>query len=44
MREIHVSEVTALVRRLCMQANYKLPADIQQAFVDGRAAEQSPLG
>lgn len=44
MREIHVSEVTALVRRLCMEANYHLPADIAQSFVRGREQEQSPLG
>lgn len=44
MREIQVSEVTALVRKLCIDANYYLPADIRQAFVDGRAREESPLG
>lgn len=44
MREVHVSEVTALVRRLCMEANYHLPEDIQQSFVHGKEAEQSPLG
>ena len=44
MREVHVSEVTALVRRLCMEANYHLPEDIQQSFVRGEEAEQSPLG
>ena len=44
MREVHVSEVTALVRRLCMEANYHLPEDIQQTFVRGKEAEQSPLG
>lgn len=44
MREINVVEVTALVRQLCMDANYYLPADLRQAFVKGQAAEQSPLG
>ena len=44
MREVHVSEVTALVRRLCMEANYHLAEDIQQSFVRGKEAEQSPLG
>lgn len=44
MREIHVDEVTALVRELCMQANYNLPKDIQQAFEAGREQEASPLG
>lgn len=44
MREVHVSEVTALVRRLCMEANYHLPEDIQQSFVRSKENEQSPLG
>lgn len=44
MREINVSEITALVRKLCIDANYYLPADIRQSFVDGKAAEKSPLG
>ncbi len=44
MREIHVSEVTALVRRLCMEANYNLPEDIRASFVRGREQEASPLG
>ena len=44
MREIHVNEVTALVRTLCMQANYNLPKDIEQAFETGKEQEQSPLG
>lgn len=44
MREIQVSEVAVLVRKLCIDANYYLPADIRQAFVDGRAREESPLG
>ena len=44
MREVQVSEITALVRKLCIDANYYLPADIRQAFVDGKAAEESPLG
>ena len=44
MRTIDVSEVTKLVRQLCIDANYYLPADLRQAFVDGQKAEQSPLG
>lgn len=44
MRTISVSEITALVRRLCMEANYRLPCDVRQAFEAGRAQEQSPLG
>ena len=44
MRTIEVSEVTKLVRQLCIDANYYLPADLRQAFVDGQNAEESPLG
>lgn len=44
MRQIEVAEITALVRRLCMEANYNLPQDIQQVFVAGREQEASPLG
>ena len=32
MRTIEVSEVTKLVRQLCIDANYYLPADLRQAF------------
>lgn len=44
MRTIDVTEVTKLVRQLCIDANYYLPDDLRRAFVAGRAAEQSPLG
>lgn len=44
MRTIEVSEVTRLVRQLCIDANYYLPADLRQAFVDGQNAEESSLG
>lgn len=44
MRTIDVKEITALVERLCMQANYHLPCDVRASFVRGREQEQSPLG
>lgn len=44
MRTIEASEITKLVKELCMSANYVLPADIRQSYVDGMAAEQSELG
>lgn len=44
MKTIDVTEVTALVRQLCMDANYYLPADLRQAFVRGEQEERSPLG
>lgn len=44
MRTIDVSEVTALVRKLCMEANYRLPCDVKALYEKGRAEEKSPLG
>ncbi len=44
MRTIEAKQITALVRRLCMEANYVLPEDVRQSYVDGRQAEKSPLG
>ncbi|MGM9650226.1 MAG: fumarate hydratase [Butyricicoccaceae bacterium] len=44
MRNIEASEITKLVKELCMSANYVLPADIRQSYVDGMEAEQSELG
>lgn len=44
MKTIEVSQITALVKRLCMEANYHLPCDIRQSFAEGRNREQSPLG
>ncbi len=44
MRTVNVKEVTELVRRLCIEANCNLPDDLRKAFVQGREAEQSPLG
>lgn len=44
MRNIEAKDITKLVRDLCIQANYVLPDDIRQSYVDGKAKEQSPLG
>ncbi|MDO5784145.1 MAG: fumarate hydratase [Eubacteriales bacterium] len=44
MRTIEAKEITALVRELCMKANYILPEDIRQSYLDGQQKEQSPLG
>ncbi len=44
MREIHVNEIVQLTKKLCIDANYFLPADVRQSFVDGQKAEASPLG
>lgn len=44
MRTIEAREITALVRELCMKANYVLPEDIRQSYLDGQQREQSALG
>ncbi|MCL4474030.1 MAG: fumarate hydratase [Actinobacteria bacterium] len=44
MREIDVSEVTALVSRLYQEANFSLPADVIAALQAALAREESPLG
>jgi len=44
VRELDVSEITAAVKRLCMEANYNLPADVYAALKRGREAEVSPVG
>ncbi|MGN1015232.1 MAG: fumarate hydratase [Butyricicoccus sp.] len=44
MRNIEAKSITALVRDLCMQANYVLPDDIRQSYVDGQQQEKSELG
>ncbi len=43
MKEIHVSEVTAVIARLCREANYFLPEDVEKALAEAKAREQSPL-
>ena len=44
MRTIEAKEITALVRELCMKANYVLPESIRQSYVDGEKNEQSQIG
>lgn len=44
MRTIEAKEITALVRELCMKANYILPQDMRQSYLDGQKEEKSPLG
>jgi len=43
MREIQVSAITALVKKLCMDANYYLPDDIRQSFVEGQGSDAGKL-
>ena len=44
MRTIGVEEVTEAVRRLCIEANYRLSPDMRCALRMAQQAEESPLG
>ncbi len=43
MRELHVSEITDSVARLCIEANKRLPNDLCDAVAAATEAEDSPL-
>ena len=43
MREIQVSDITAVIRRLCMEANTLLPEDVKSAIKACRACEDGPI-
>lgn len=44
MREINVDKITKLTKKLCIDANYFLPQDIRQSYIDGKKNEKSTLG
>ena len=44
MREIHTQDITAAVRRLCIEANCDLPQDVLESLRAAREAEVSPVG
>lgn len=44
MREINVSEVTRAVSRLCIDANYGLAKDMEDALLNAAQKEESELG
>ena len=44
MREIDVSEITQVVKDMCISANYKLSADMQRALDKAKNEEESELG
>lgn len=44
MREIDVSQVTDIVEKLCIQANYELNSDILDAISEGIKQEESDTG
>ncbi len=43
MREIHVSQLTELVAKLCIEANTRLPGDLCRTIREAKAAETAPL-
>ena len=43
MRELHVSQLTELVAKLCVEANTKLPVDLCDCVRQARAEETAPL-
>ncbi len=44
MRTIQVSEITKLIKEMCIEANYFLPADMREAIETASRVEQSKLG
>ena len=44
VHEIDVADVTAAVKKMCIEANYNLPADVYDALKKGKEAEESPVG
>ncbi len=44
MREISVSEITANLKEMCIEANHTLSEDMKAAYNNGEASEASPLG
>lgn len=44
MKEIHVTDISAAVARLCVDACCRLPADVRAAFTERQRTEPSPVG
>lgn len=44
MREILASDITSAVRDMCIEANYKLSADMQKCLTEAQQVEESPVG
>jgi len=44
MRKVHISEITKVVKEMCIQANYELSADVQQAVMNAKENEHNELG
>ena len=44
MREIDTKDITAAVKKLCMDANFFLGKDVLAAFEKFKKEEESPIG
>ena len=44
IREINVSEITAAIKEMCIQANHFLSPDMDKALKAATSNEESPLG
>ena len=44
MREISVERITEAIQEMCMEANYTLSPDMQEALNKAQCTEESPLG
>lgn len=43
MKEIHVSKITGTIKKLCIDANYNLNADIRRSFTEAKKKETSEV-
>ena len=44
MRDLNTEQITNAIREMCMEANYKLASDMEQALIKARETEESPVG
>ena len=44
MRDLNTEQITNAIREMCMEANYKLASDMDQALIKARETEESPVG
>ena len=44
MRDLNTEQITNAIREMCMEANYKLASEMEQALIKARETEESPVG
>ena len=44
MRDLNTEQITNAIREMCMEANYRLASDMEQALIKARETEESPVG